>query len=84
MVFNASKNAWLDSKDTGSHAWWNHKATPGHNAISSALQSGAVVSRVCGYGAGRCRRSCQRERARVSLPYGSVPVPPREPGIRAL
>ena len=52
MVFNASKNAWLDSKDTGSHAWWNHKATPGHNAISSALQSGAVVSRVCGYGAG--------------------------------
>lgn len=42
-MFNEGKNAWLDAKDTGAHAWWEHKATPGHNAIFSAVK-GAIVS----------------------------------------
>jgi len=32
-MFNHGKNAWLKTSDSGTHAWWEHRSTPGHNAI---------------------------------------------------
>jgi len=36
-MFATGKNAWLDMKDTGKHAWWEHGKTPGHKALEGNL-----------------------------------------------
>uniref|UniRef100_A0A0C3SR79 Uncharacterized protein n=1 Tax=Guillardia theta (strain CCMP2712) TaxID=905079 RepID=A0A0C3SR79_GUITC len=47
-----SKNAWLQTGDNSGKAWWEHKATPGHHAILSAIPNlnGAIhVDRAPGW-----------------------------------
>eukprot|EP00960_Hanusia_phi_P032780 750072-Hanusia_phi.AAC.3 len=73
-----SKDAWLQTGDNSGHAWWEHKATPGHHAIRSAIPNLVTFfwlvegSDPCGQGARLVfppPPDQERSRCRLAMPH---------------